>query len=247
MIPVGFIGLFLFFISYKISLNYYSINIKYFYIGLFLPLTDFILKVFLSIDFSFSNTLIAHHKSIYFFHSIFTISIIILLFNIFGIFLKKKIPKSFNSSFLFGYLFYILLEILFTSNTVYVFWPIIDYELEIKSVSILAFIDTDIFDTILIFITIEIFNYFLISKFLYNIILDSNLSSKKFLTLYKWSKILKRINIILITIGFLFMIDFLINKNILLFIYILVYTLSTVRYLAIILKLNLGSLIARSR
>tara|TARA_Y100000766_G_scaffold256378_1_gene243129 strand:+ start:170 stop:685 length:516 start_codon:yes stop_codon:yes gene_type:complete len=171
----------------------------------------------------------------------------VLVINVFSIFFNKKSPKIINSSLLFGFIFYIFLEILFTSNIVYIFWPIIDHELEIKPVSLLSFIKIDIFNMILFFITIEIFNYFLMSKFLYNVILDNNLGSEKFLTIYKWNKFLKKINILVLIIGFMVISDFLINKNVLLFIYILFYTLSTARYFVIILELNLGSHIARSR
>lgn len=247
MIPIGFIGLFFLFFFYKIKFYNKRVNVKYFLIGLFLPSIDFFLNVFLSLDYSFSSTLFNISKSIYIFHSIVMISLFILLNNILLIIFNKKTSQNVIASILIGFLFHLLLEILFTSNYVYIFWPIMDYELKIPGISILPNYDIDTFKIILILITIEIFSHFLISKLLCNIILDDKPKVEKFLIVYNWNRALTKLNILIIALGFFIMVEFLSNKNILLFIYILFYTLSTAKYLTVILKLNLGNRIARSR
>lgn len=246
MIPIGFIGLFLLFLFYKIKIHDNPVNVKYFLMGLFLPSIDFFLNVFLSLDYSFSSSLFTIPKSIYLFHSIFMILLFILLNNILAIIYKRGSSQKDTISILFGFLFYLILEVLFTSNNVYIFWPIMDYELKIQGLSLLPYIDISTYKILIILITIEIFSHFLISKLLCNILLEDNLKSEKFLIVYLWNKTLKKLNILFITMGFLFMVGFLSNKNILLFIYMLFYTLSTARYLSVTLKLNLGNQIARS-
>ena len=105
--------------------------------GLFLPSIDFFLNVFLSLDYSFASSLFTIPKSIYLFHSIFIILLIILLNNILAIMYKRGSSQKDTTSILFGFLFYVLLEVLFTSNNVYIFWPIMDYELKIQGLSLL--------------------------------------------------------------------------------------------------------------
>ena len=122
MIPIGFIGLFLLFLFYKIKIYYNQVNVKYFLIGLFIPSIDFFLNVFLSLDYSFTSTLLTISKSTHLFHSIFTISLFILLNNILAIIFSKKTSQNNIPSILLGFLFYIFLEILFTSNYIYIFW-----------------------------------------------------------------------------------------------------------------------------
>ena len=105
MIPSGFIGLFLLFLFYKIKIYYNRVNVKYFLIGLFIPSIDFFLNVFLSLDYSFTSTLLTISKSTHLFHSIFTISLFILLNNILAIIFSKKTSQNNIPSILLGFLF----------------------------------------------------------------------------------------------------------------------------------------------
>ena len=246
MIPLSLVGLIIFFFIYKVKLFSNPSFVAMFSFGLFIPSLDFLVNIFLSIFLTMDIENIKYSYSQHVFHSIFTIIFIILLISILSELFNKRISSSFYKHILIGFFLYIALEAFFTKNIIYLFWPIIDSDLKINIIPILEIsFNMNYYDFIFLFISLELIIYFLISKFLSDMSITRNLSSYNFLIINKWSGFQKKINLIIIVLGVIVICHFYINKNILLFLYIVLYTLSTVKYLSIIFKLNIGVKVAR--
>jgi len=247
MIPIGLIGFVLFFSNYRIKYFLDPASIKFVILGFSIPSFDFINKIALSIYSYSSFSIIQNTSAPYYFHSLWTIVLILLLLKTLLEVFNKKIPASMYTSTMTGYFLYIILEIIFTSNNIYIFWPIVDSNLDITFKSILGpTIESNFYNFVFLFIAFELFLFFMLSKLLSDLTLDGFFSKDNFLKINRWYQFQKKTILVTIVLGFLIINGFYINKNLLLSIYMLIYILSAIRYLIIIFKLNLGVKAART-
>ena len=247
MIPVSLLGFGLFLIKHKSNYFLNPAIIKAIILGFSLPSFDFMIKIILSIYYNFTFSISDYFLNIPYFHSIFTITLLLLLIKTVSEFLNKKISNSTYTGVMTGYFLYVFLELLFVSNSLYIFWPIIDSDLAMPFRSLLGVaIESQFYNFVFLFISLELFLFLLVSKLLTELAVKGFLYKDNFLAINRWHKFQKKLFIATIIIGIIIVSEIYINKNLLLSIYMLFYILSTIQYLIIILNLNLGVKAART-
>ena len=246
MIPVSLLGLVLFYIKHQKKSFLNSIIIKSAIIGFLIPSLDYIIKLILSFFSNSINLNDNHSIDGSFFHSIFTFTFILLLIKIIVEYYKKENSNFMYIGMIMGYFSYIFIELSLVSKYVYIFWPIADIDLFLKFEPLLISDINENFQKFAIFfLTLEFLFFYLFGKLLNEVAIKDFLSKKDFLKINRWTNFQKNLFKISFFFTMLVIIEFYINKNLLLFIYMLFYTLSTIQYLIIVLNFNLEVKTAR--
>ena len=157
--------------------------------------------------------------------------------------LAKEKEPSIYSAFMVGYFIYVLTESLIVST--YIFWPLTDTSLTLSFKLIEFDIGQDFQKFSFFFITLNFLFFWLFGKLLNELILSGFLSRNFFSQINKHIIFQKKLLQISVFIGMLTFINFYINKNLLLSIYVLLYIVSIIQILKIVFNFNLEVKTAR--
>ena len=243
MIPIGLTGFILFYLKYKKKIPLNLSIVRAAIIGAFIPSLDYIIKIISSIYFNSHQINSLYNIETPFFHSIFTIMTILLLSKIALEILAKEKEPSIYSAFMVGYFIYVLTESLIVST--YIFWPLTDTSLALSFKLIEFDIGEDFQKFSLFFITLNFLSFWLFGKLLNELILSGFLSRNFFSQINKHIIFQKKLLQISVFIGMLTFVNFYINKNLLLSIYVLLYIVSIIQFLKIVFNFNLEVKTAR--
>ena len=209
--------------------------IKFSILGFFVPYLGYAINIFISALKIDENIFSTQYFRLFSSQSIFIIVLGLLIAKMILEYYGKEYSRDIPLGVLLGYSICIVLQ-LFFSNSVYLFWPLIDRDLilnfELISLKINAFL------SVLIFIGLEFLFFTFSGKLILELILLGKINRVLFLNVNRWIKLQKFLFFLSLPVGFLSIFKFYLNMNVFIYLYILFYILSVVQFLIIILSIK---------
>ena len=235
MLPIGFFGLLLFFIKSRHINSMSLIFIRSSVLGFFIPYLSYTINIFISAFKIDKNMFLIDSLDIFFFQSIFVMILGLLITKMVIEYRGKDYSADIPSGLLLGYFICIACQLIFSSD-IYLFWPLIDETL-ILNFNLLS-LKMEAFLWVLLFMGLDFLFFIFFGKFIIELVLSGRLNKKIFFKINKWVKTQKFLCFSCLVLGIFFITGFYVNINVLLIIYILLYTLSIAQYLNAILSVN---------
>ena len=209
--------------------------IKFSILGFFIPYLGYSINIFIS-ALKFNETIfLTEHFTFLSFQSIFIIVLVLLIAKMVLEYYGKEYSRDIPLGTLLGYFTCIVFQLLF-SNSVYLFWPLIDKDLilnfELISLKANAFL------SVLLFTGLEFLFFTFLGKLIIELMLLGKINRALFFNANRWVKLQKFLLFSSLTVGSFFIVKFYLNMNVFIFLYILLYTLSVVQFLIIILNIK---------